>query len=477
MTEKPAGAVAENQHDDGDDEDRRDLGRSRERDPFAAAFKKAEKQLSGPEKAPKSKPKAKAAVADDDDDDDDDQGDRHVPAKKKPQVKAPAKKPVRDEAEDEDDDLDDDDEGDDEPKSRRNGEAARSGEKRGGADKGKEDGDKPESKAKEPLKPKDWWSQDRRRSFPYQQREVQETWLAEAPAAPEHWPEESKALFAKQPREAQEVMMTIHQSMARGYDEKFTALATERKLAEAVKQVPNETQRAFMQKRGLNEAQVFSALMRLQDQSQRDPVGYIRDFIMRNKLDPRSVLGKSDGAGGEGGDGEQPRQADVESHPAYRTLKQEVEAMKAAQMEDARRRDEEADRRISSEMSAVLAETDEGGNPAYPYARLLQAEMARILTADPERFDALSTRDRFVTAYQLALEGFPEIPAPQKAAKRKQADEPDEADTVDPDEDEEEERLSRARTKKSKRPAAASRDRGDPFDRAFRKAEKQTGQR
>ena len=58
------------------------------------------------------------------------------------------------------------------------------------------------------------------------------------------------------------------------------------------------------------------------------------------------------------------------------------------------------------------------------------------------------------------------------------ADDRDDEDQADPDdEDEEAEKLKRAATKKSKRPTAASQDRGDPFDRAFRKAEKRLGQR
>ena len=462
MAEKAAGAVVANQPDEEEDRDQpQNLGRSRERDPFADAFKAAEKQLAGDTKP--AKPKKPAAK-----DDDGDEEDEPAPAKKKPQQK-PAK--AKEEAPD-----DDEDEGEDDPAPRRrSGEAAKSAKP---SDDRAAAGDekKPEAKPKEPLKAKDWWSNERRSSFAYQPRHVQEAWLDEAPAPNQNWPTEVQEVFARQPREAQEAMLGINQEITRGYTEKFQALAAERKLAEGIRAVPTPEQRTMMQQRGLNEVQTFTALMRLQEQSARDPVGYVRDFIMRNKIDPRTVLGNEAG-GGENSQGNPPR-ADIRSDPAFRSLQAELNAIKAERMEEVRRRDEENDRKLSGELSGVLAETDEDGNPAYPYARLLQAQMAHILTTNPEQFDSMGVRDRFVTAYQLALKEFPELLPPPKAAKPTRADERDDEDPAEPDEgDEDEAKLKKAATKKSRRPAAASHDRGDPFDVAFRKAEKRLGQR
>lgn len=457
MADDLSGAAATGQADDGEQgEERRDLGRSREKDPFAAAFKAAEKQLAGDEDkpAPKAKTKPKPEKGGKD------EGDDVPPAKKKP---APAAKEP-----DADDDDDEDGADEEERPQRRSQEAAKSGDKTADGEK------RPAEKSKD-LKPKSWWSHDRRNSFAYQPRHVQEAWLDEAPAPPANWPEEARTRFAAVPRDAQEVLLDLHQSMARGYDEKFSALASERKMAETIRSIPTPEQRHLMQQRGLDEVKTFSALMKAQEASMKDPVGYVRDFIMKNKIDPRHILGSEGGAGGDGAGSPAP-QADIRSHPVVQALQAEVSAMKAAQMEEARRRDKENDRRIEAEMSGVLAEKDEGGDPAYPYVRVLAATMAQILSADPEKYDSMGTRDRFVTAYQLALEVFPELQPTPKAAKAHQSDEPDES-AAEPDDEDEEEKLRRAATKKSRRPAAASRERGDPFDAAFRKAEKKLGQR
>lgn len=471
MTDRPASAAPANGADDDHEDDQPAPRRAKKGEDakFLAAFEAAEKALGGNDK-PKAKSKPKAKVEDDDDDDDEDEDEKPArPAKKKPAK--PSKKEVAD-----DDDEDDEDDDDFVARNRQSesGKQPKDGEK-----KPAKAAEKPAEKdkdGKEPLKPKGWWSHERRSSFNYQPRHVQEQWLEEAPAPNAHWPEEFKERFASVPREAQEILLEQSQSLERGFNEKFQALNAERKLAETIKSAITPQQRQMMQQRGLDEGRTFQALMHLQEQSMRDPVGYARDFIMRNKLDPRAILGNAGGEGGENGQNPAPA-ADIASHPTVRALQAEVQAMKAAQMEDARRRDEENDRKIETDMSGVLAETDDEGNPAYPYARLLAAPMAQILLADPAKYDAMGVRERFVTAYNLALKDFPELQPPPKAAKSsKKADEPDE--DADPDEEDEEEvKLKRAATKKSKRPAATSQSREDSWGKAFRRAEKQLGQR
>jgi len=460
MSDRQDGAAPASQPNDGDDAEEASreerLGRSREKDPFAAAFKKAEKQLDGGKKPSKSE-----------DDDDEEDG---KPARRQP--KKQASRPADDEADEDADDEDDDGE-DEKPAKRRETEAAKQPrDEKKPAVKSKE----AEADGRETLKAKDWWSHDKRNSFGYQPKHVQQAWLEEAPAPPGHWPTEMKDNFGKMPREAQEAWLSQSQTLERGFSDKFQALAAERKIAETIRSIPSPEQRQFMQQRGLDEVKTFAALMKAQEASTKDPVGYVRDFIMRNKIDPRHILGSEGGAGGDGAGSPAP-QADIRSHPVVQALQAEVSAMKAAQMEEARRRDKESDRRIETEMSGVLAEKDEGGDPAYPYVRVLASTMAQILSADPEKYDSMGTRDRFVTAYQIALEQFPELQSHRKAAKPAPADEQDDEDRADPEEDEDDAKLKRAATKKSSRPKPASHDRGDPFTTAFNKAQKQLGQR
>lgn len=411
------------------------IRKTRHEDKIADAFEKAERQLEARDRPDEPKPRAKAKE----------------PAETKPASKKAEKPEPKD-------DGDEADEGDDEPDA----------------------APKPAAKPQR-LEPKAYWSREKRDGFTYLPREVQERLLEEAPAAVEHWSQELKDSFAKQPREAQEFLLTRSQDMERGYQQKLQSLAGDRKLIEGVRSAPTPQQRALMQQRGMDEAAVFSALLRHQQHSMDDPIGYVRDFITRNRIDPRAILGEGGEVGQQNGQTAPTVQADITSHPAYRALKAEFDALKGTVTSDLQRRSEDHDRQLAAEMDSILAETNDGGDPAYPFTRLLAGTMAEILDGDPERYRSMGTRDRFVEAYNLALESFPELKALHQTAqpKPKPADEPAE-DDADADEAAEQERLKRAASKKSRTPQAAPPSDGDKdqrFRKAFGRAEKQLGLR
>lgn len=432
----PATAADTQQDSDEDEEsaagEREPVRRTRHADAFADAFEAAEKELEPGAKKP-AKPNAKAAEPEE---------------KAKPEPRPTPKRQADPEADDADDDA--------------------------------EDGDRPTAAKSERLEPKSYWPRDRRDSFAYQPRSVQEAWLAEAPAPPVHWPQDMKDNFGRQPREAQEAWLTQSQHLERGYSQRFEQLAGERKLAEGIRSAVSPQQRALMQERGLDEVGVFGALMRLQQQSMEDPIGYIRDFATKNRIDLHALVGDPASAGGQqNGQNGAPMQADISSHPAYRALKAEFDALKGTVTNDLQQRQQEQERRIAEDMDRVLAERNEGGDPAYPFVRVLAGTMAEILERNPERYGSMGIRDRFVEAYNIALESFPELKPVQRPAQPKPspADELDE-DDADPEDEAEAEKLKKAATKKSRTPQSApGNGRGDPFARAFSRAEKQVGHR
>lgn len=470
---------AEDDDDAGEEErgeKKEPIVRARKGDPFADAFEKAEAEVDGEAKpATPKKAKADKKAADEaaDEADADADADAGKQAKAKPPAKKEAKPGAKDKAKEkaEEDGAEDDGDAD--------------------AAEAEDDGDgeaKPEQKkaAAQPLAAKAYWPKERREAFSYQPREVQEAWLAEAPVPHTHWPDDQKTAFAALPREAQEVVLVQAQEIERGYTEKFQALANERKLAEGIKKAIPANLRKTMQERGLDELGVFSTLLGYQQHAMQDPAGYVRKFIAMNRIDPRTLFAAPQPAG-NGGEGQPPAahngagpQADITSHPVLRALMAEHHALKEAVLNDRRQREQEDDRRRSDDLSKVLAEKDEEGNSRYPYIRLLADPMAWIIESDSERYGSMSVPEQIADAYRQALQQFPElIPPPKPQAKpAPPVDEPeDEDEDADAEREAEAEKLKKASTKKSKTPQTAPSHSGDPFARAFSRAERQIGHR
>ena len=344
---------------------------------------------------------------------------------------------------------------------------------------------KPVAKAKVPkgpMEPKSYWGRERREAFQYQPEHIQAAWLEEEPTPNAHWTEDQKAAFVKQPREVKEAWLSQSHALEKGFGQRFEALAQERKLAEGIRHSVTPQMRSIMQQRGIDEVSAFKGLMELQRESMEDPVGYLRNFIMRNKIDPRVIFGESGGGNGQENSQQTQRQADLESHPTVRALKAEVEALRGAVSGDFRQREEEQLRRTGEEMQKALQKRDERGNSAYPYVRLLHGDMtailARIQQSDPERFASMGVDQRLAESYALALEGYPELKQMQQTAAPAPIDESDDED-ADTEENAQAARLKKAATKKTRTPqtSPSSGRASDPFDRASAKADKQLGNR
>lgn len=499
MAEKLATAAAQKQAtevlvDDPDEEGPRPGSRPTKGtpDPFGAAFDAAEAELT-----PAKAKKAKAPAAEEDDEDepapdrkplkakkqadaeDDAKADkkRQAPDKKAADAEKPvAKKPAKAAPADDGDETEEDDE----PAAKPAKKAA------AGEDDADAEADAEKAKPKGPLTPKNYWARERREAFPYQTREVQEAWLNEAPAPHAHWATDHKDMFAKQPREVQEAWLEHTQSVERGYGRKFEELAGERKLATEIRETITPEIRTQMQQFGLkSEAEVLKGLLHLQQQSVQNPVKYARDFIVRNKLDIRHFIPDDEGnwpADFGGQNGATP-QADIESHPVVRQLLAKVTSLEGRLESDVKQREENEARAVDDDMAKIIAERDETGEPRFPYIRLLGDRMAEIIESDPARFGAMGHLDGVQAAYDLALKSFPELPQTKRTATKKSKPTPVEEldgeadDEADSEEDAATVKLKQAATKKSKTPIAAPGTSGDPFDRAFAKAEKQLGTR
>ena len=483
-TAKPAGEVeAEEEEDDAAPAEKEPISRQRKADPFADAFEKAEAEIDG-EPKPAKRAKAKPAEQDADEPDEDKpaKGDkRRQQVKESPKRKSEKADDAETDAGDEDDaDADDEESGDedDEAAAKPKGEAK---DKQPSKEPQKKAGEE-EPKSSEPLKPKAYWSKERREAFQYQPRAVQENWLAEAPVPHAHWADDQKSAFAALPREAQEVLLVQAQEIERGYGQKFQALANERKLAEGIRSAIPPQLRKTMEAKGLDELGVFATLLNYQQHAMRDPVGYVRNFIATNRIDPRHLFAQAQpGSGGSGASqahqNGQPAQADFRSHPMFAAMMAEIAQLKDAVTYDRQQRAEDDDRRRNDELSQVLAEKDEGGNSRYPYIRILADPMAQIIESDPERYSSMGIPEQIADAYRRALEAYPELPPPPTTVTEPPpvTAETDDDEETDSKREAEAEKLKKASTKKSKTPQSAPATSGDPFARAFSRAERQLG--
>jgi hypothetical protein len=317
-----------------------------------------------------------------------------------------------------------------------------------------------------------WWSKERREAYRYQPKDVQEAWLADDPEPNSRWPAEVKERFVALPREAKEVILDQLAEADRGLNQKFQALAGERKLAEEIRSAVPEHLRATMEQRGLTEPQVFAHLLALQDQSMKDPAGFIRNFVQNNRLDPAAVFGV------EAQRPEDMPPDTIRAHPEYRQLHAQFDALNRQVQAERAQRAEEESRRMEAEFEQVVQDTDGDGNPRFPYIRLLAEPMARIIESDPEPFRSMDTKSKFAAAYTQALELYPELrPVKRPTPTPPPADEP--AVTTDVHAEEEAKRaetLQRAISPKSRTPLSplpGNGKTGDPLEDALNAARRQ----
>jgi hypothetical protein len=334
--------------------------------------------------------------------------------------------------------------------------------------------EKAEPEPKKTREPKKYWSEKRKDAFRFQPREVQDEWLEAEPEPNDRWTTDDKEAFSKLPREAKEIVLAQLNEAEKGVTQKFQALAAERKLAEEVRNAVPPQMRNYMQQRGLGEAQVFTKLLGYQQQAMTDPVGYVRQFIVHNKLNPADVLGLDQNGQPTGQIGA--AQADVTSHPAFQALKAENDTLHRSIAQDRAQRDQEESRRFASEFEGIIQETDGEGSSLYPYIRLLAEPMARIIEADPEHFGSMGVRERFSAAYRSALSEFPELQSPRRTATPRPADEQDDEPAQTDLEGKRAAKLEKAITPKSRTPQSAAPAKGkgsDPLDAAIASARKQ----
>jgi hypothetical protein len=322
------------------------------------------------------------------------------------------------------------------------------------------------------LEPRPYWKKERQEAFRYQPKFVQQEWLDEEPAPNARWSAETKEAFGKLPREAKELYLTQMSEFERGFGQKFQSLAAERKLAEDIRAAVPPHVRAYMDQKGLSEAQVLGTLLNLQQQSMQDPAGYIRNFVQNNRLNPAEVFGI------EAKPAEPLTMDAIRTHPEYQQLATQFDALRREVQQERAHRAEEENRRLAAEFEQIVQDRDGDGEPLYPYIRLLADPMARILDSDPELFGSMATRDRFATAYRMALEEFPELKPLKRPAVPPPADEQVVMDAHAVEEEKRAGNLERAITPKPRTPMPMPQGAGktgDPLTDAIRAAERKLG--
>lgn len=414
-------------------------------DAFADAFKSAQRDL-GELDDEEDKPARKPAKAKKDDED--------KPAKpaKKDEKQTPAqdKKPDVDAKAKAKDDAGDDDEDDGE--------------------------EKPAPKPKAPLKPRASWSAKRQEDFMYLDEATKARWLAEPARAPDHWtPEEKAALEAITDEGLKDHYIASRKSFEKGYQAKFEALAGERKTFDEIKAAVPPGLRQEMQRRGIGEAQMFRTLVGLQAKSMEDPIGYVADFIGRNKVDLQQLADRLDGQPAQPA---QRQAADVRNHPEFRAMAERLSELEGHVNGQIQQRNQTIQQESGQALQKLLTSTAEGGELRYPLARVLSHDMADLLEGDPDTFEGMSYEERFDLAYRTALDNRPELAALKKEAKPPVRAEEREDDGED-DEEEDDERAKRLKAAKSRKSKAMTPSKGagggDPFSAAYNSAKAESG--
>lgn len=215
----------------------------------------------------------------------------------------------------------------------------------------------------------------------------------EALAAPEHWSADDKAAFDALPDDIKPMWLEKSKSLESGYQEKFQALADERKQIERYKSLDSafEPYREKLALEGVSEAQAVQRLMAAQTYLERDPVQAIGWLAKSYGVDLTQFA---------------PQQASAEDEfddPTITPLKQKIadlEAREANRMQSAQMQQRQA---LMGEIAAFRDAATEDGSPAHPHFDSVRTHMGALMQAEPSL--------TLEAAYEQAVWANPEVRA------------------------------------------------------------------
>ena len=213
----------------------------------------------------------------------------------------------------------------------------------------------------------------------------------EAAAAPEHWSADDKAAFDALPDDIKPLWLDKSKSLESGYQEKFQALADERKQIERYKGLDSafEPYREKLALEGVSEAQVVQRLLAAQTYLERDPVQAIQWLAKSYGLDPTQFA---------------PQQAvadDEYEDPTITPLKQKIADLEAREANRAQSAQMQQQQSLLNQIAAFRDTKSEDGAAAYPHFDTLRFAMGALIQADPN----LTMAD----AYDRAAWANPEV--------------------------------------------------------------------
>jgi len=218
-------------------------------------------------------------------------------------------------------------------------------------------------------------------------------------APPEHWSAEHKAAFQALQPEAQAFVMQRYQDMERGYQEKSTALAGERRRHETLAPVLNPI-RDQAQAWGISEGEVIHRLWSAHTALQADPAKAMQAIARSYGIDLQQLVAPQ---------GAQPAATDpeAEQHPIVVELRSQIAELQkqiggvTTHITQGAKLAEQSMRREANDLTAKFAsEKDEAGQPRYPHFEAVRADMA-ILVQTGRAPD-------LATAYDMAVHLNPE---------------------------------------------------------------------
>lgn len=231
--------------------------------------------------------------------------------------------------------------------------------------------------------------------------------------APEHWSEDDKTSFNELPDEAKPLFMEKVKSLESGYDQKFRALADDRKEVESYKGfadmfAPYEQQ---LQMAGTTPELYTRQLLATAAQLQANPRETLE--ILARQYGVELARKPDEGAGDE---------TDEFYDPAISKLQAEVAGL-SSKLEQSQQANQQASQNSFEQEWAVFANAkDDDGNETHPGAANLRSQMGAYLHANPEQ-SGETLQDVFARAYDHAKWSDPDLrkSAIEADAKTKEA--------------------------------------------------------
>lgn len=233
---------------------------------------------------------------------------------------------------------------------------------------------------------------------------------AQAPEALHHWPADKKDAFSKLPPKARNFVLEAYKDFDRNYTRKFEELASDRKIAEAIRGQFSDAERYELQQRGMTEAQVIQGYRQLDALYRQNPLQYVQLVMQQAGIKPeqlQSQPGKPNGQATAQPNGEADGEDDWED-PDIKALKSQLQHLEQ-QLGTTRQEwnswtTQQRQAHSANAIQYFASSKDEGGNPKYPHFSEAQEKMAWVMQNHNDIAQMPPSVEKLEAAYERVIQ-------------------------------------------------------------------------